>query len=476
MNFCISGAHAQTNRVGHVAVHAGSSKGVKSKTMNRIFSVTALSLLLLCLAPAARADLKVKQKTTVGGQSYESTVLIKGARQRNESTGGAGQSSITQCDLRRTLMLNDQTRRYYVYRDEDAANDNTGASSTPTAAANTPARRGGTVTYTTNITDTGERRQMFGLTARHLKTKFTIQPSPDACDQTPFRLETDGWYTDFEYGLNCPTEMTARAPRTPAQGGGCQDRIVNKQTGTGRLGYPLQVTTTYYGPDGQVTSTSTTEVVELSRAPLEAARFDVPAGYTEVKTTQELYGFSAGDAATTATGGVEQADEANESNAPSAVGTNVATTKRPGVIRIGVAQLKNLTDKNVGTDAGRAHLVSALTDAGLEAVPLSAYTPAALDAEAKQKECDFVLTTDVTGLKSSAGGKIGGLFGRAAGLGSAGAERTEALINFKLTPVGAATAQLQSTANAKAEGDEASLNAALDKAAQTVVKEARKKQ
>ncbi|HEX8069565.1 MAG TPA: hypothetical protein VF546_06420 [Pyrinomonadaceae bacterium] len=436
--------------------------------MSRHFSVAALGLLLLSVAPAARADLKVKQKSTFGGQSFESTVLIKGARQRSESQAGAGQVSIMQCDLRRTLMLNEQTRRYFVYRDADAAPGATDA----TAAAHTaaPARRGGTVTYTTNITDTGERRQMFGLTARHLKTKLTVEPSADACDQNPLRLETDGWYTDAEFGLNCPSELSAQMPRPPVAAGGCQDRVVTKQTGTGRLGYPLQVTTTIYGPDGSVTSTSSTEVVELSRAPLAAALFDVPAGYTEVKSTQELYGLPTGDAAGDTTGAVESAAEPAAASEAAAA----AAAKRPGGVRVGVAQVKNLTDKTVAPDAARAHLVSALADAGLEAVPLNAYTPAALDAEAKQKACDFVLTTDVTALKSSAGGKLGGLFGRAAGLGGGGAGSTEAAISYKLTPVGGGAAQLQASANGKGDGDAAGLNAALDKAAQAVAKQARK--
>ncbi len=135
-----------------------------------------------------------------------------------------------------------------------------------------------------------------------------------------------------------------------------------------------------------------------------------------------------------------------------------------------------MTDKTVAPDAARAHLMSALTNVGLEAVPLNAYTPAALDTEAQQKECDFVLTTDVLALKTSAGNKIGGLFGRATGVSTAaGLERTEAQVTFKLTPVGGTTAQLQATANAKETGDDTSLNAALDKAAQAVVKAAKKK-
>ncbi len=444
--------------------------------MNRILRTVTFCALLLCLATVAFADLKVKQKTTIGGHTYESTVMIKGQRQRNESAFGGGapaQVSILQCDLRRTLLINDATRRYLVSSlDGGGAADGATTSVAPAPAPSEPARRGGTVTHMTTITDTGERRQMFGLTARHLKTKLTVEPSPDACDQTPFRQETDGWYTDFEYGLNCPVEVFARPPRTNAQGGGCQDRIVSRQAGAGKLGFPLSVTTTTYGADGQVTSTLSVEVEELSRAALDPVLFDVPAGYTLAQSTQELYGFSAGGVPGATPGGQEDAGR-NETAAATPAATP-ASSKRPGAIRIGVAQLKDLTDKNLTPEALRARLITALTGQGLEAVALNAYTPAALDAEAKQKECDFVLTTDIVALKHSAAGKIGGLFGRATGVPT-GADRTEAQLNFKLTPVGG-TPRLQATANAKEAGDDTSLNAALDKEAQAVAKEAKKKQ
>ena len=449
--------------------------------MNRILRITAPCVLMLCLATFARGDLKVKQKTTTGGQTFESTVMIKGQRERRESTfGGAGsgtsQVSLLQCDLRRSLIINEQTRRYLVSPlDGGDAADGAAASSTPTPAAADPARRGGTIVHTTIITDTGERREMFGLTARHIKTKTTFEPSPDACDQDRLHQETDGWYTDFEYGLACATTGAAMRPPSMGPRGGCQDRVVSKQVGAGRLGFPLAVTTTTYGADGQVQSTLSVEVLELSRAPLDAALFDVPAGYTPAQNTQELYGLSMGDVAGTPLGG--QGNETNTATTtPTPATPAMPAAKRPGAIRVGVAQIKDLTDKNLAADSVRARLVGALVAAGLEAVPLNAYTPAALDAEAKQKECDFFLTTDVVSLKLSAARKFGGLLGRATGVGSAGIDRTEAQLNFKLTPVGASKPQLQTSANAKEEGDDASLNAALDKEAQAVAKEARKKQ
>ena len=57
----------------------------------------------------ATADVKIKAKQTMGGQSYENTTYIKGKRQRSESMNGM-MISLTQCDLRRSIQLNSQTK------------------------------------------------------------------------------------------------------------------------------------------------------------------------------------------------------------------------------------------------------------------------------------------------------------------------------------------------------------------------------
>src|SRR4029079_12699557 len=69
----------------------------------------------------------------------------------------------------------------------------------------------------------------------------------------------------------------------------CRDAIRFNRQGAARTGYALQETTTSYGPDGRVAFTSTKEVIELSREPLDAALFDIPAGYVEAASAQELY-------------------------------------------------------------------------------------------------------------------------------------------------------------------------------------------
>ena len=267
-----------------------------------IYGPTALAMLsllassLVAQQPRNRAattaapvnNLKIKYKTNMGGQASESTTMIRGKRERSEMKLGGGMDiiNITQCDLKRTVQLSDTAKKYVVTPLDAGGSD--GASASSRSAGGSPSTGGGVVTYTTTSIDTGERRDMFGFKARHVKTTTTIQSSPDACNPMNQKIERDGWYIDFSYGLQCDINREQMMGGQFAPGG-CRDRYQFKQVGTGRDGYPLIETTTMYGPDGQVMFTASKEVVELSREPLDPALFDVPAGYTETTNSQELY-------------------------------------------------------------------------------------------------------------------------------------------------------------------------------------------
>lgn len=419
---------------------------------------------------SAPADLKIKYRTTTAGQSYESVTMIKGARERSEMHTGSGMDTvnITQCDLKRTIQLSDKTKKYVITPmetgDAVAPRSNSGAA----IAASEPARRGGLITYVTTATDTGERKEMFGFTARHVKSTMTMDSSPDACYPVKQRMESDGWYIDLAFGLDCHgggTQMRAN----PLASGGCQDRVSSRQVGTARKGYPLSETTIMYGPDGRVTFSSTKEVLELSREPIDAALLDVPAGYTETQNSQELYGAPLMNAAMSeAAQGRQSADTAVQ-NATQ----NVAEAKQPGTIRVGVVAINNKTDRPVSLDSLRERLVGGIESSGIDAVTVNATSFAEAEAEAKAKQCDFILFTDVSTLKTSAAKKLGGFLGRAAGV--SGIDKTESRVDFRLFAVGETSARLQSSATAKEEGDEVSAGTSLDTEARMVSAEVRKK-
>ena len=445
----------------------------------------ALAAASLVLAHQTRtqrpqADLKITYKVsmTSGGSSMpasESTSMIKGVRERTEDHRGYGFDSvnITQCDLRRTIQINDKTKKYIITPMEtsDATNAPAAPAARPSPAG--PSRRGGVVTYITSSIDTGERKEMFGFTARHVKTATRIESSPDACNAQKQRFEQDGWYIDLNFGLNCEvgrSQMTTR----PAPQGGCQDRIQYKHVGTGRTGFPLIETTTIYDQNDQPQFTTTKEVTELSRQPLEAALFDVPAGYAEARDSQELNGQPDVNAMMAEAMGRDRpaTTTAQPNEMPGAPATEL---KKPGTIRIGVVQINNRTDHSVSTESLRERLIGGLEGSNLEAVPLNASSPSEVDAEAKGKQCDFVLYTDVAALKVSATKKLGGMFGRATGVGSGGVDKTEAKLEFKLIPVGESSPRLQSSTSGKEEGDDASAGAAIDAEAKMVREAAKKK-
>ena len=73
--------------------------------MVRLSCYTAVAL--VCLSSIASADLKIKTRTTVMGHTTESTVYIKGPRERTEmSFGGLGGAvTITQCDQKRLVTI-----------------------------------------------------------------------------------------------------------------------------------------------------------------------------------------------------------------------------------------------------------------------------------------------------------------------------------------------------------------------------------
>ncbi|HYP54458.1 MAG TPA: hypothetical protein VEQ42_12995, partial [Pyrinomonadaceae bacterium] len=241
-------------------------------------------------APATAAnDIKVRARTTTAGHTFEDTQYIKGARERREmNAGGMTIVSLMQCDLKRQVQINEQSRTYMVSRLEGETASETAAARAASSTNQTgePARRGGVVTYVNTSTDTGERKQVFGHTARRIKTVTTVESSPDACDRTQMRSETDGWYIDIKYGLDC-RNLRAATPSASANGARCTDQFRFKQVGVADLGFPVDITMTHYNADGSSTSMRR-EVVELSRQPLDAALFDVPAGDTEASSYQHL--------------------------------------------------------------------------------------------------------------------------------------------------------------------------------------------
>jgi predicted secreted protein len=408
-----------------------------------------------------RGDFKITIKTNVAGQDMQSTTMIRGLRERSETSMGGmnmGMVSVTQCDLKRTIQINDRARKYTITPmdlDDPASGPSSGGGMGSTGGGT--ARRGGVVTMTVNTTDTGERKQIFGFNARHLKRTMISESSADACQAQQMKMETDGWYINLEYGLSCGSARPPQMGGRPAPQG-CRDRYQFKHTGPANLGYPLIETMTMYGSDGSVQFTMTKEVIELSRQTLDAALFDVPAGYSEARSQQEMYSQPSMAEMQEMGRQRESQSSSRENSTPNATAPANAAAR----VKIGVVEFNNKAKATVSTDSLREQLIGMLNGNGLDAVALNASSPSEAAIEAKAKGCSYILYTDISTLKTaSAGKKIGGLLGRATGVSSGDTGKSEAKFDFRLVPTGSSSPTVQSSASSKEDNQEASITAAL---------------
>jgi hypothetical protein len=212
------------------------------------------------------------------------TVRLKGPRQvRERSTtlpGGSVSSIATvgQCDRRRTVLLSRENKTYgYVPIELPSAGSMTALGTVVTSVHS--AASGGPEEVVIDAVDTGERRQFASLTARHVVTTTTSTVSGVGAGLPRVTTHVrDGWYVDLP-AVNCIEPVSDLSYRVVSGSlGGSASPIAHvTQRGRARTGMALIETERWIRPED--TFTRTTELVELSTAPLDAALFDVPADY-----------------------------------------------------------------------------------------------------------------------------------------------------------------------------------------------------
>jgi hypothetical protein len=227
-------------------------------------------------------DLTIRTRTrtdpAVMAPGLSRTQYFKGARQRHEDRIDGKPThvvTITQCDERRTLLLNDEAKTY-AYRPIIDISDYYGraqqaSSTTGRNQTNTDTKS----TTTTNSVDSGERRQVGPYTARHILTITRVEVGSSGTVRVEDR---DGWYIDLPVGCFDWAAQLDLWDTTPVVPGTRMVRL-----GNGRRGYPI--IETIRSPNGMfmngagVTVTSMTELVEASEQALDAALFTVAPGY-----------------------------------------------------------------------------------------------------------------------------------------------------------------------------------------------------
>ncbi len=386
-----------------------------------LFIRFALLAIFLTVSTSAFADVKIKIRQTASGQSTENTTYIKGKRQRTEMMNGI-MVSVTQCDLRRDLQISNQTKTYTI----NPYDNGTGAAGTITTSKTVESTKGGIVTTTVTNKDTGERKQMFGYTARHIIQTIETKSSPDSCNPVNSKMEIDAWYTDAAFALDCDMNRYYRPYQSQKTGGGCQDKYNMKTIGTAKTGYPVYQKMTMFDDNGQPNFSTVQEVLEISNATLEASLFDIPQGYREVKDASEMYSAasmqSAASSGSSSNYGNQNVGQ-NQGSPNSGMAQNVqklsqnsnagspggVDDKKPGVVRIGLANVKTgavgegLSAQDLAA-AIKNTLVDYLKTPKIEIVQLEAKLPSAAADEAREKQCDYVIYANVSHKKGGGGG------------------------------------------------------------------------
>jgi hypothetical protein len=338
------------------------------------------------------------------GMKAESTIYVKGMRKRTEGGGYTGQINnivtIEQCDLQRTIKLNDKKKLYCIEpfaRDKEDVIDDDAKTAVKTKPVTTqPSGKGGVINMWYNITDTGERKKMYGFNARHIWTTQKIKPSPDACTmKDSMIIKTDGWYIDLPL-FNCPETYSGKAVSQNYQPKpDCQDHFTTHRSGKGKLGFPLTETRTMIMGNGQAQTSEfkmELETLELSTLKLDSMLFEIPTGYTQVNSESELQDkFDMNEY-------IKQNKDKYNNNTNEEK-TSPTQEKKAGVIRIGVFEPTG--EGQLPGASLQQQLVGNLSGGNIEALAIAS------EDQAKEFHCDYELRTSFTRFKQAS--KVGGL-------------------------------------------------------------------
>ena len=414
---------------------------------------TSAFLAIVMAAIPVFADFKIRQQVTTGkGQdsfTQERAIWVKGPRERTEDKFVTDNermaammpviAEVRQCDLKQTLRINDRTKRYLInpfYETEDRP--------LPPVQPSTKTEtvKGGTVNWTYTLTDTGERRQMFGLTARRLIIKQLAETSKDSCQgMSKMSMTDEGWYVFLiPETASCMIDLPRGKDRENTK---CRDKVIMK----GSFKYPgmmLEGTSKMIDMLKNDEFISTVKTEELSKAPLEMSLFDIPAGYSEVNSEQSLMSFGIGNM----TGGLSSTD------------TKTKRSNKSVAIDFFSGNVSKINQNNL-----RQYLSQKVTASGTYSSLIASQN------EMTSGAFTNVIGVEIKNVKESGASKIGGLFGRVTGnQDAAKLGKSEAEIVVTLYDKDGKTVLASGTAKETVDGkaDDA-VKAAIDKALSQVL-------
>ena len=170
-----------------------------------------------------------------------------------------------------------------------------------------------TVLHETTTMDTGERKQAFGYTARHVVATFKVVPLAGSTNVVEEKIVTDGWYIDLDTRISCDPPRKELGEGTTYAAVSVVIGTSGQTTGPISASNPSLVRTTYIGKpetgfpiwrrttirnsvstragNSEQVSVMETEVTELSANPLDPNLFEVPTNFRSVLSPQALLGL-----------------------------------------------------------------------------------------------------------------------------------------------------------------------------------------
>jgi hypothetical protein len=329
--------------------------------MLRTFTLFAIAA-LPCVA-----DVQITTSYNADGQAAEATISSNGKRMRYDY--GNGVVMLRYCDQQKMVQIDDKAKTFVTVSAAEASKPAEGAK--------------------TEVSDTGERKELFGHQAKHLKiTEITTGKKE--------RTETDGWYVDLATLGACFAGDAVSADR----------------------GYPASYTITAYGESGKPTSNVTMKITGMAEGPLSSSLFDVPEGYKDTSLREVA---------------------------------KTAAPKTAGTVRIGAVMIRDNSNPSVQNSPYYDKLAAQLMEAKFDLIQIDAAAPEAIENKARETGCDFVLHTEIANVAKPQTGKALGLLHKTPGLGKAtGGEGMEAHVDYRLVPVGGGAPVLTATAIGRA--------------------------
>ena len=271
--------------------------------------LSSLCLLLVgvpLLQASENTGIKMTIRRIFAENSSEQAIYVQGDRKRMEFRNYAGQrkadgsqqwlsgprlAAITRCDLGQVFELNLDAAEYVSAPYPPKPLTQAEIEARGLSKADISQFREPTLRIETTTLDTGERKEFFGRTARHVI--ITRKQIPlERSHSEPQETVTDGWYIDLDPQVSCDRRLSKgkRAHGYVVAGNKPAEKPEFVDIGESEAGFPVQSVMvskgTYTLLDGtykQTDSKSETLVTQLELGPLDSGLFEIPTGFKHVQ-------------------------------------------------------------------------------------------------------------------------------------------------------------------------------------------------